>query len=88
MLPFLVTSYYHNKRLFWLIIGAISGLSFIMQMIVIFKNDLSASYFSYKDEYWTVYHEKPYNRVPAFLIGVIYGCAYFSYTFTISDYKS
>ena len=51
----------------------------IYSLVVIIKNDLSASYFTYKDEYWTVYYEKPFVRVPAYLIGIAFGCSYFSY---------
>jgi len=42
-------------------------------------NDLSVSYFTYNDEYWTIYYVKPYSRIPVFLIGVLIGCTYFSY---------
>lgn len=48
-------------------------------MSVILANSLSASYFTYKDEYWTVYYVKPYSRLPVFLIGVLAGCYYFSF---------
>jgi len=51
----------------------------MIQVAVIYKNDLSASYFTYKDEYWTVFYEKPYARIPAYLIGVAWGCSYFTY---------
>jgi hypothetical protein len=46
---------------------------------VILKNDLSVSYFTYKDEYWTVYYIKPYSRIPAFLVGMLAGCSYYSF---------
>lgn len=42
-------------------------------------NDLSVSYFTYDDEYFTIYYVKPYARIPAFLLGVYAGCLYFSY---------
>lgn len=48
-------------------------------MSVILANTLSVSYFTYKDEYWTVYYVKPYSRLPVFLIGVLFGCTYYSY---------
>jgi hypothetical protein len=48
-------------------------------MSVILANSLSVSYFTYKDEYWTVYYVKPYSRLPVFLIGVIAGCNYYSF---------
>jgi tryptophan-rich sensory protein len=57
----------------------------IFSLTVIVKNDLSASYFSYKDEYWNVFYEKPFSRVPAYLIGLIWGCCYFSYKHEQSD---
>lgn len=48
-------------------------------MGLILANDLSVSYFTYKDEYFTVLYVKPYTRLPPFLIGVLAGCAYFTY---------
>ena len=48
-------------------------------MIVILANSLSVSYFTYSDEYWTVYYVKPYSRLPVFVIGVVAGCSYFSF---------
>lgn len=47
-------------------------------MIIILVNDLSVSYFTYNDEYWTEFYVKPYTRLPVFLIGVITGCSYYS----------
>lgn len=55
------------------------GLCTIVQMSVILANSLSVSYFTYNDEYWTVYYVKPYSRLPVFLIGVVAGCTYFSF---------
>ena len=51
----------------------------LFSISLIVKNSLSASYFTYKDEYWTIYYEKPYARLPAYLIGVVWGCSYYSY---------
>ena len=48
-------------------------------MSIILANSLSVSYFTYRDEYWTVYYVKPYARLPVFLIGAIAGCSYFTY---------
>ena len=55
------------------------GLNTFIQLIVILANNLSVSYFTYKDEYWTVYYVKPYSRLPVFLIGVVAGCSYFTF---------
>ena len=55
------------------------GLCTIVQMSIILANSLSVSYFTYNDEYWTVYYVKPYSRLPVFLIGVVAGCTYFSF---------
>lgn len=48
-------------------------------MSVILANDLSVSYFTYNDEYWTVYYVKPYARIPVFLIGILAGCSFFTW---------
>ncbi len=50
-------------------------------MSVIVKNSLTASYFKYDDEYWTIFYEKPFARIPAYLIGVVWGCSYYSYKY-------
>ena len=51
----------------------------LIQLIVILANSLSVSYFTYNDEYWTIYYVKPYSRLPVFLLGVIAGCSYFTF---------
>ena len=55
------------------------GVNTLIQLIVILANSLSVSYFTYNDEYWTVYYVKPYSRLPVFLIGVIAGCSYYTF---------
>ena len=59
--------------------------SFVIQTIVIFDNDLSVSYFTYQDEYFTLYYIKPYARIAAFLIGAICGANYYSYQFEFEN---
>ena len=54
------------------------ALSSLISLIVIYHNDLSASYFSYKDAYWTVFYEKPYARLMGYLVGVATGCTYYT----------
>lgn len=48
-------------------------------MTVILVNDLSVSYFTYNDAYWTVFYVKPYARYPVFLIGILTGAFYYTY---------
>lgn len=48
-------------------------------MGIIIANSLSVSYFTYKDEYWTIYYVKPYARIPVFLIGVLAGASYYTF---------
>jgi hypothetical protein len=43
---------------------------------------MSASYLTYEDEYWTLYHYKPYSRIHGYLIGVWLGCEFYSYKYT------
>ena len=57
----------------------------MISIAVIAGNDLSASYFTYKDEYWTLFYEKPYSRLPCYLIGVVWGCSYYSYKYEEDD---
>jgi peptidoglycan/LPS O-acetylase OafA/YrhL len=79
LLPTLITQYYRVRENFWISIATLAGLSSLIVLIVICKNDISASYFTYKDVYWTVLYEKPYARLIGYLTGVIAGCAYFTY---------
>ena len=79
LIPLFVEAYYQNRQRFWVMMVTVWSICSIYSLVVIIKNDLSASYFTYKDEYWTVYYEKPFVRVPAYLIGIAFGCSYFSY---------
>ena len=81
LLPSLVESYYNCKPRFWFWIIFWWSLSNMIAITVIASNDLSASYFSYKDEYWTLFYEKPYSRLPCYLVGVVWGCSYYSYKY-------
>ena len=59
--------------------ACVAVVSAVIQTSVILANDLSVSYFTYNDEYFTIYYVKPYARIPAFLLGMLVGCLYFSY---------
>ena len=85
ILCFLITLYYNKRKVFYISILGISGLCLIIQLIVIFQNDLSASYLTYQDEYWTIYHYKPYTRIHGYLIGLWLGCEYFSFKHEIQS---
>ena len=78
-IPLFVPLYYSKRMIFYFALGLILVLSIMFQVGVILKNDLSVSYFTYKDEYWTVYYIKPYSRIPAFLVGMLAGCSYYSF---------
>lgn len=85
LLPLFASLYYDaskRQKCFYVLAGLL-GLNTLIQMIVILANSLSVSYFTYNDEYWTVYYVKPYSRLPVFLVGVIAGCSY--YTFKRED---
>ena len=78
-LPLFAILYYRNRKWFYIVLWGLFFVSKIIQMAVILGNSLSISYFTYKDEYWTIYYVKPYSRLPIFLIGVLAGCSYFTY---------
>jgi hypothetical protein len=79
LVPLLIAIYYNSRRKFWMSIGLLWFTSALLSSIVIVKNEFSASYFTYKDTYWTVFYEKPWARLPAYLVGIICGCSYYSY---------
>jgi hypothetical protein len=59
----------------------IIAVSTLCQLIVITHNNLSASFLVDEDEYWTLYHFKPFNRIQGYLIGVWLGCSYHTYKY-------
>ena len=67
-----------RQKFYYVVLGLLGANTFI-QLVVIMANNLSVSYFTYKDEYWTIYYVKPYSRLPVFLIGVVAGCSYFTF---------
>lgn len=81
LVPFLVGLYADvgNRKKFYYTVGGILGANTLIQTVVILANSLSVSYFTYQDEYWTVYYVKPYSRLPVFLIGVVAGASYYSF---------
>jgi ABC-type transport system involved in multi-copper enzyme maturation permease subunit len=79
LIPLLVPLYFRRRKVFFITMGGLALVSFIIQTVIIFVNRLSVSYFTYQDEYWTIYYIKPYARIPAFLVGVLAGCSYYSY---------
>jgi hypothetical protein len=42
---------------------------------------LKASYLTYQDEYWSLYYYKPYTRIHGYLVGVWFGCIFYSYKY-------
>lgn len=81
LLLFLSNLYYKSKKRFYIVVGAVAGVCFLIQLIVICSSDLSASYRTHNDEYWTNYYYKPYTRIHGYLIGIVLGCEYFSYKY-------
>jgi peptidoglycan/LPS O-acetylase OafA/YrhL len=79
LVPLFVKLYYTKRKVFYIVLGVLMAVCKLIQMIVILVNDLSISYFTYNDEYWTVYYVKPYSRLPVYLIGILAGCSYFSF---------
>lgn len=79
LIPILASIYYHNRSNFWISISLLWFTCAAISALVILKNDFSASYFTYKDNYWTVFYEKPWARMPAYLVGIITGCSYYTF---------
>lgn len=79
LVPVLVNTYYHSRSRFWASITLLYCLSVLVCTVVIVRNQFSASFFTYKDQYWSVYYEKPWARLPAYLMGMVSGCSYFTY---------
>ena len=77
----LVNLYQQNSKKFALVTLGIIVVSTLCQVIVIAHNDLSASFLVDEDEYWTLYHFKPFNRIQGYLIGVWMGCSYHTYKY-------
>ncbi len=79
LVPLFTHWYFNQRRKFYYLLGGIVAICKLIQMIVILVNSLSVSYFTYNDEYWTVYYVKPYARLPVFLLGVLVGSSFYSF---------
>ena len=79
LVPPLVTLYYRKRKYFNFTISCLFIACTVIQLCIILANKLSVSYFTYKDEYWSIYYVKPYARLPVYLIGILFGCSYYSY---------
>ena len=79
LIPFFVSAYANKRQRFWIMAVVVWTLSSIVCLLVIIREDLSVSYFSYNNDYWTLYYEKPWSRLPAYLIGIVMGCCYYTY---------
>jgi len=79
LVPVLASIYYHNRGNFWISVSLLWFTCGVISALVILRNEFSASYFTYKDSYWTVFYEKPWARFPAYLVGIITGCSYYTY---------
>jgi hypothetical protein len=77
----LIDKYLKNKKLFLIQIAGLMSLFMLIQVVQILSNDFSASYFTFNDEYWTLYFKKPFPHFHAFAIGMVLGCFYFSYKY-------
>ena len=77
----LVNLYQTNQKRFALVSFGLIAVSTLCQLIVITHNNLSASFLVDEDEYWTLYHFKPFNRIQGYLIGVWLGCSYHTYKY-------
>lgn len=60
-------------------------LASVAQLSVILKFDLSPNFLTYKDQYWNSLYDKPYYRLPCYLIGIVMGCCYYSYKHEETD---
>lgn len=56
ILPFLTDLYYKDRKSFWRASLGLFAFCMIFSTIVILKNDLTASYFTYNNEYWTIFY--------------------------------
>ena len=76
----ILTGFYATQRkVFYYTTIFLSVAAITIQLIIINTNDLKASYLTYQDEYWTLYYYKPYTRIHGYLVGVWFGCIFYSY---------
>ena len=74
LLVVLAELYYTSRGKFYLSLISIFLVTLALQLIVILKNDLTASYLAHKDEYWTLYYDKPFTRIQGYLFGIFMAC--------------
>jgi len=71
--------FYKERKKFYIALFSIAFVCFIIQIIVIFSSDLSASFKNKNDEYWNNYYHRPYTRLHCYLMGLWLGCEYFRF---------
>ena len=78
--PWIIILFNWNKKRCLQIIAAICVASVIIQICVVWHYDLSTSYFYVaKGEFFEDYYVRPYNRINAYLLGIVFAWAYFAW---------
>jgi hypothetical protein len=71
-----------SRQRFWVACLSVFLLCQVVSSWIILRNDMATSYFDVRDNfYWTKYFHNPFTRFPTYLIGIIYGCSYFTFKY-------
>lgn len=81
----LVKVFLNFKNRFLCVWWVVMLVAWVAQVVQIVNTEFSMSYFLTFNAYWTEIHPKPWNRLPAYLIGVWAGVKYYDYKHTEPD---
>ncbi|KAJ5073227.1 o-acyltransferase [Anaeramoeba ignava] len=71
--PFIVLAFVRKKWIGWTISIFLLVVSFIISIVLSTHYNLSLSFFSPNmEDYYNYYYEKPYTRLPSYLVGVFF----------------
>lgn len=77
----LIEKHRTDKKQFYIHSFLLSLFCLVVQAIMIYHNNIQASYLTYSDEYWTVYYKKPFCHFHSYNMGFVLGSMYFSYKY-------
>lgn len=70
---------YHRRKIGLIVIGGIQLCCYVANFTITTLYDFSASYKAAKDNYFTVYYGKPYNRIAPYMLGLVTALFLYAY---------
>lgn len=77
----LVQVYHRNRKTFYILLAVVTTLAMIIQIVQISGTHFSVSFFAQFNSYWTKFYSKPWTRIVPYLMGMQFGCSYYSFKY-------